>query len=69
MKKMWRIYKIELLAIKGNGTELAVGMWMNLESVIHSELSQEKISYSNTHTRIYMDSETMVLMNPFAGQE
>ena len=39
---MWYIYKMELLAIKRNEIESAVVMWMNLEPVIQSELSQKK---------------------------
>ena len=42
-----------ILAIKRNETELFVVRWMDLESVIQSEVSQEKrekqIPYANTY--------------------
>ena len=43
--------------------------WMNLETVIQSEVSQkEKYKYHIlTHTHIYMESEEMALMNLFSG--
>ena len=43
IKKMWYIYATEYYsAIKRNGTESFVVMWMNLESVIQTELSQKE---------------------------
>ena len=44
---MWHIYTIEYYsAIKRNEIELLVVRWMDLESVIHSEVSQkEEIKY------------------------
>ena len=53
IKKMWHIYTMEYYwAIKGNETELFVVRWMDLESVIQSEVSQkEKNKYHMlTHT-------------------
>ena len=66
---MWYIYTMKYYsAIKRNETGSFVVMWTNLESVIHSEVSQkEKNKY-----RIlmhYMESRKMVLMNLFAWQE
>ena len=53
INKMWHIYTMEYyLAIKRNKIELFVVMWMDLESVIQSEVSQkEKNKYRMlTHT-------------------
>ena len=54
IKKMWHIYTMEYYsAIKRNEMELFVVRWMELESVIQSEVSQkEKIKYSML-THIY----------------
>ena len=42
IKKMWHIYTMEYYsAIKGNEIELLVVRWMDLESVIQSEVSQK----------------------------
>ena len=59
-------------AMKRNEIELSVVRWMDLESVIQSEVSQkEKNKYCMlTHTYIYMESKKkMVLKNLGAGQE
>ena len=43
IKKMWHIYTMEYYsAIKRNKTELLVVRWMDLESVIQSEVSQKE---------------------------
>ena len=43
IKKMWHIYTMEYYtAIKRNKTELFVMRWMDLESVIQSEVSQKE---------------------------
>ena len=43
MKKLWYIYTIEYYsAIKRNEIELFVVRWMDLESVIQSEVSQKE---------------------------
>ena len=43
IKKMWHIYTTEYYsAIKRNETELFVVRWMDLESVIQSEVSQKE---------------------------
>ena len=42
-KKMWLIYTMEYYsAIKRNEVELLVVRWMDLESVIQSEVSQKE---------------------------
>ena len=43
INKMWYIYTVEYYsAIKRNKTGLFVVMWMNLESVIQSKVSQKE---------------------------
>ena len=43
IKKIWNIYRMEYYtAIKRNKTELFVVRWMDLESVIQSEVSQKE---------------------------
>ena len=43
IKKMWYIYKMEYYtAIKRNEFESLLVRWMNLESVIQSEVSQKE---------------------------
>ena len=43
IKKMWHIYTMEYYsAIKRNKIELFVVRWMDLESVIQSEVSQKE---------------------------
>ena len=43
IKKMWHIYTMEYYsALKRNGIELFVVRWMDLESVIQSEVSQKE---------------------------
>ena len=43
IKKMWHIYSMEYYsAIKRNEIELFVERWMDLESVIQSEVSQKE---------------------------
>ena len=43
IKKMWYIYTVEYYsAIKRNEIELPVVRWMDLESVIQSEVSQKE---------------------------
>ena len=43
IKKMWYIYTMEYCsAIKGNEIGLFVEIWMDLESVIQSEVSQKE---------------------------
>ena len=53
IKKMWHIYSMEYYsAIKRNKTESFVVRWMDLESVIQSEVKSERekqIPYTNTY--------------------
>ena len=43
IKKMWHIYTMQYYSvIKRNKTELSVVRWMDLESVIQSEVSQKE---------------------------
>ena len=54
MKKMWHIYTMEYyLTIKRNEIELFVVSWMDLESVIQSEVSQKEKNKYHILTRIY----------------
>ena len=63
---MWHIYTMEYYsAIKRNKIQLFVVRWMDLESVIQSEVSQkEKNKY-----RMLWNLKKMVLMNLGVGQE
>ena len=55
-------------AIKRNEIESIEVMWMNLEPVIQSEVSQEE--KNKYHISMHnMESRKMVLMNLFAGQQ
>ena len=53
VKKMWHIYTMEYYsAIKRNETELFAVRWMDLETVIQSEVKSERekqIPYANTY--------------------
>ena len=54
IKKKWHIYTMEYYsAIKRNETELLVVRWMDLESVIQSEVSQKKKNKYCMLTHIY----------------
>ena len=54
MKKMWHIYTMEYYsAIKRNETELFVVRWMDLETVIQSEVSQKEKNKCCMLTHIY----------------
>ena len=54
IKKMWHIYTMEYYsAIKRNEIELFVVRWMDLESVIHSEISQKEKNKYHMLTHIY----------------
>ena len=56
IKKMWHIYTMEYYsAIKRNEIELFVVRWMDLESVIQSEVSQKEKNTVCSH--IYMESK------------
>ena len=54
IKKMWHIYTMEYYsAIKRNKIELLVVRWMDLESVIQSEVSQKEKNKYCRLTHIY----------------
>ena len=54
IKKMWHIHTMEYYsAIKRNKIELFVVSWMDLESVIHSEVSQKEKNKYRMLTHIY----------------
>ena len=54
IKKMWHIYTMEYYsAIKRNEIELFVVRWMNLGSVIQSEVSQKEKNKHHMLTHIY----------------
>ena len=54
IKKMWYIYTMEYYsAIKRNEIELFVVRWMDLESVIQSEVNQKEKNKCRMLTHIY----------------
>ena len=54
IKKMWHIHTMEYYAaIKRNKIELFVVRWMDLESVIQSEVSQKEKNKYRMLTHIY----------------
>ena len=54
IKKMWHIYTMEYYsAIKRNEIELFVVRWMDLETIIQSEVRQKEKNKYRTLTRIY----------------
>ena len=55
--------------IKRNEIELYVARWMDLESVIQSEVSQKEKNKYHMLTHIYGIFKKMVLKNLEAGQE
>ena len=73
IKKMWHIYTMEYYsAIKRNEIELSVMRWMDLESVIQSEVKSERekqILYANTYIWNLEEKKKKVLKNLGAGQE
>ena len=53
LKKMWHIYTMEYYsAIKRNEIDLFVVRWMDLESVIQSEISQKQENKYHMPTHI-----------------
>ena len=55
IKKMWHIYTMEYYsAIQRNKIELFVVRWMDLESVIQSEVSQKEKNKYRMLTHIYV---------------
>ena len=52
--KLWHIHIIEYYsATKTNKVESVPGRWMNLESVVHSEVSQKEKNKYNILTQIH----------------
>ena len=70
IKKMWHIYTMEYYsAIKRNETALFVVRWIDLESVIRSEVKSERekqIPYANTYIWIFFKNG---FDEPKAGRE
>ena len=70
IKKMWHIYTMEYYsAIKRNEIELFVVRWMDLKSVIQSEVKSERekqIPYANTYIW-NVKKKKMVLKNLGVG--
>ena len=67
---MWHIYAMEYYsAIKRNEIGLFVVRWMDLESVIQSEVSQKEKNKYRMLTHIYGIQKKNVLLNLVAGQE
>ena len=71
IKKIWYLYTMEYYSsIKRNEIELFVVRWMDLESVIQSEVSQKEKKKYRMLTHIYrIFFKKMVMKNPGAGQE
>ena len=68
IKKMWHIYKMKYYpAIKRNEILPFAEMWMDLEAVIQSEMSEREKCIINYH--IYVDSRKIVQMNLFEKQK
>ena len=70
IKKMWHIYTMEYYsAIKRNEIELFVVRWMDLESVIQSEVSEKEKNKYCMLTHIWnLKKKEIVLMNLWAKQ-
>ena len=67
---MWHIYAMGYYsAIKRNEIELFVVRWMDLESVIQSEVSQKEKNKYHMLIHIYEIEKKMVMKNIGAGQE
>ena len=69
--KMWHIYTVDYYsAIKRNEIKLFVVRWLDLESVIQSEISQKEKNKYRIYANAYIWSlKKMVLMNLGARQE
>ena len=70
IKNIWHIYTMEYYsAMKRNEIELLVVRWMDLESVIQSEVSQKEKNKYRMLTHIWNLKKKKFLMNLGAGQE
>ena len=69
IKKLWNICAMEYYsAIKRNAFESVLIRWMNLESIIQSEVSQKE--KDKCHSNAYVQNlEKMGLKNLFTGQQ
>ena len=56
-------------AIKRNAFESVLMRWMNLESIVQSEVSQKEKEKYHILTHIYMESRKIVLKNLLTGQQ
>ena len=56
-------------ATKRNAFVSVLMRWINLESIIQSEVSQKEKDKYHILTYIYMESRKMVLKNLFTGQQ
>ena len=69
IKKMWYIYRMKYYsAIKRNEIGSFVETWMDLETVIQSEVSQKEKNKYRILTHI-MEPRKMVQVNQFSGQK
>ena len=68
IKKMGNVMK-HYSVIKRNTIGSFVEMWMDLESVIPSEVSQKEKNKYCILIHIYTESRKMVQMNLFAGKK
>ena len=67
IKNLWYIYTKEYYsAIKRDALESVLMMWMKLEPIIQSEVSQKE-KYKYHILTQYMESEEMALINLFSG--
>ena len=70
IKKLWYIYTMEYYsAIKRNAFESGLMRWMNLESLIQSEVSQKEKDKYCILTHIYMESRKMVTITLYVRQQ
>ena len=68
IKKLWYIYTMGYYsAMKRNSFESVLMRWMDLEPVVHSEVSQKEKDKNCILTHI--ESRRMVLKNLFTGQQ
>ena len=69
-KKLWYIYTMEYYsAIKKNAFESVLMSWMNLESIIQSEVSQKEKDKYRILTHVYRIQKKMVLKILLTGQQ
>ena len=70
IKKLWYVHIMKYyLAIKRNTFESVLTRWMNLVTIIQSEVSQKEKNKYCILMCIYMKSRKMVLKKLFAGQQ